>query len=381
MSCQDPFTSLLMRHRIMLWRMCWFHARGDRDRCCDMFQEVSIALWLRRDMLRSNATPGEERTWVRWQARSVLDLLKRRRQIPVESITDAMADSIADEETQQRRELIDDLLSVLGPDERRVLCLQLEGYRADEIAKLMGVSRDTVYQRMHRALDKLRRVALILLALLFSTAVAVAVVPQWRRSLFGSSIPKSSVPKEPVSPPSVPAKFIDTVVPVSSGDSLIARRQRRPVAPIPHLEGAPLQNDTLPPPPKELPKMPCIAIWGHKLTVSETNGELVKIYNGSGVLIAAKHCSGTCVFDILPYHADLMSSSIYIVQVGSHPPLRLDLRRPGFQAAPDLRRSETIEKRLSGPEEGRRKVFDYILTTPDYLPRPEEMTSGRKMVP
>lgn len=346
-----------------------------------MFQEVSIALWLRRDMLRDDATPSEERTWVRWQARSVLDLLKRRRQIPIESITDAMADSIADEETQQRRERIDDLLSVLGPDERRMLCLQLEGYRADEIAKLMGVSRDTVYQRMHRALDKLRRVALILLALLFSTAVAVAVVPQWRWSLFGSSTLESSMPEEPVSPPSVPAKFIDTVVSVSSGDSLIARRQRRHVGPIPHLEGAPFLNDTLPPPPQELPKMPRIAIWGHRLAVSDADDEMVRIYNGSGVLIAAKHCSGVCVFDILPYHADFTSSSIYIVQVGTRPPLRLDLRHPSFQATSDLRGSETIEKRLSGPEEGRRKVFDYILTTPDYLPHPEEMTNGWRMAP
>ena len=38
------YTALLMRHRDMLWRMCWRRADEDYDRCCDLMQDVSIAL-------------------------------------------------------------------------------------------------------------------------------------------------------------------------------------------------------------------------------------------------------------------------------------------------------------------------------------------------
>ena len=70
MNRQSAYTELLQRHHAMVWRMCWVAARGDRARCNDLVQEVSIVLWLRMDALRADASPGEERSWVYWQCRS-----------------------------------------------------------------------------------------------------------------------------------------------------------------------------------------------------------------------------------------------------------------------------------------------------------------------
>ena len=78
MSRHSVYTELLQRHRKMVWGLCWKQAHGHYERCCDLVQEVSIALWLHFDDLRPDASPREERAWVRWWTRSVLDLQRRK---------------------------------------------------------------------------------------------------------------------------------------------------------------------------------------------------------------------------------------------------------------------------------------------------------------
>ena len=73
MDRQSAYTELLERYRPLVWRMCWFGARGNWDRCNDLVQEVSIALWRHFGQLRPDATLQEERAWVSWQTRSALD--------------------------------------------------------------------------------------------------------------------------------------------------------------------------------------------------------------------------------------------------------------------------------------------------------------------
>ena len=61
MQNSDPFDELLKRHRPMVWRMCWISAHGNYERCRDLVQEVSIALWRHFGQLRPDATLQEER--------------------------------------------------------------------------------------------------------------------------------------------------------------------------------------------------------------------------------------------------------------------------------------------------------------------------------
>ena len=98
MDRHGTYTALLLRHRTQMWRMCWLRAHGNWDLCCDLLQEASIALWLNLDKLRPDATPGEERAWVRWQVQSWFEHMGRRRQLSTVPITAAMADSLADDD-------------------------------------------------------------------------------------------------------------------------------------------------------------------------------------------------------------------------------------------------------------------------------------------
>ena len=165
----------------MVWRGCWVRARGNYERCRDLVQEVSIALWLHLDQLRTDVSPKEEKAWVWWMTRTTLDHLHRSQQLPLQALTEAIAETIPDADNSAVEEDIEELMAALSPEEQQLVRLHIEGYRADEIAETLGLGRDTVYQRMHRALGKARKVLLVLFLLLVASTVAIAVVPQWRQ--------------------------------------------------------------------------------------------------------------------------------------------------------------------------------------------------------
>lgn len=324
MNSSDAYTALLMRHRTMLWRMCRVRALGDRDRSCDLLQEVSIALWLNFDKLRPDATPHQERAWVRWQARSVFDQIKRRRQLPTEPLNDALSDNLSDEDILRSKELLDDLFSALEPDEQRMMQLYLKGYHADEIGKHMGLSRNAVYQRMHRAVQKMRRVVLILLALLLTSAVAVAVVPQWRQLVFGSGKSEEPVidttPVQPQEEPPVELPPLDTVVRMVGSVVPPVREtlQHMPPMVVPDI---PVEMQPLPNPDKVT-----VNVNGNILTVSGAKDEMVRVYDMHGNLLASQPCDGFCVISLFP-STDFLACerSYYQLRIGSRPALLLKL--------------------------------------------------------
>ena len=153
----DTYTSLLLRHREMIWRLCWRYSKHDLERCSDLVQEVALALWQHFGHLRKGATPFEQEAWVYFRTRTVLRNLHRNpANQPLPRITDDLADSLADTRDDDR-ELVDDLLSLLTDEERRLVRLRLEGYSAEEISRKTGLSCAAVYQNMHRIINKLKR--------------------------------------------------------------------------------------------------------------------------------------------------------------------------------------------------------------------------------
>ena len=198
MAHRDTFTELLHRHSAMVEHLCYVCAGGNREQCRDLMQEVFIALWLNREKLRPDSTPEEERAWVRWVTRTTLDHLQRSERPVLLPLPDNLADLLPDTDTSAQTETVDELLSSLDPDERRILRLKLDGFPSDEIATIMGTNRNTIYQRVFRAVAKARRVALLVVSLLTVTAVAVAVVPGWRQTILGEpETPQRDTPLPP----------------------------------------------------------------------------------------------------------------------------------------------------------------------------------------
>ena len=203
----------------MVWALCWKSARGNRSRCKDLLQEVSITLWIHFDELRPDALPQEEKAWVRWWTRSVLDLQRRKERPSLLPLTAMVADMVAADDLLAQKDEMEHLMAALNPAEQELVRLHIEGYRPKEIASIMGLSRDVVYQRLHRALGKARRVLLVLFLLLVASTVAVAVVPSWRQRVFGSGEP-AVVDTIPVS---VPAALSPVLL--TAADSVSEKKQ------------------------------------------------------------------------------------------------------------------------------------------------------------
>ena len=336
------YTALLERHHAMLWQLCWKRASSDHDRCQDLMQDVSIQLWENFGKLRPDATQWQERAWVRWQARSVFYQAGRRQTLHTVASGDEVLSNIAcDDEARHRKELIDSLISTLNPDDQRMMRLYLDGYCGDEIGADMGLKRDAVYQRMHRAIRKMRSVAFILLALLLTSFVAIAVVPEWRQFFFGGEggevPPADTIPtqKEPVLQPAVQ---IDTAVTIEKNKPADTTAQQEPLEKMPMLGILHYTDTTHEPLKPPQTDDPIVSVDGSRLTITGVEGELVRVYDYSGNLVAAQKATVICTIDLFPsnatYHGlasagnalSTYDCSDYTILIGNRTPLKISLR-------------------------------------------------------
>lgn len=275
-----------------------------------------MALWENYDKLRPESTPREERAWVRWQTRSVFYRMQRQHHVETQPLTDRMAATLVDEDSRQAKEDLEELMATLSPDEQRMVRLQMEGYQANEIASIMGLKRNAVYQRMHRIVVKARRAIVVVLLLIGTSAMAIAVVPQWRHTVFGSA--KSEGAPQEEAPRSVVPRPTPRMVPQPqpSDDTIVELLPWSPPEPVHYLEASSMPLDTgQPPMPKAHRSQPVVIMSAHRLIVSGAEGEPVRIYdNNSGKLVHTQRCDGLCYFNL--------SRGDYFIQIGDDPALR-----------------------------------------------------------
>ena len=189
MNDHDTFNRLFRTYGAIVWSMCRSASHGDYERCRDLFQDVSVRLWMHIGDLRQDAMPHEEKAWVEWQTRHVLSHSRKPRDME-HNLPELPDDDTAAE--AERRTLVADLMAQLQDEDRQLMQMRLEGYSADEIAQATGLKRDAVYQRIHRIVARMRKMLIVLLFILAASAIAVAVVPQWRKAVFHRSTPPSS---------------------------------------------------------------------------------------------------------------------------------------------------------------------------------------------
>lgn len=347
MNRHSAYTELLNRHRPMVWRMCWVSSRGDFERCRDLVQEVSIVIWLHFDKLRPGASLREEKAWVRLLIRRTLDHQNRGQRPPMVAMTDAMAESIPNVDGSPSEEDIEELMATLNPEEQQLMRLHIEGYRADEIADVMGLNRDAVYQRMHRALSKARRVLLAVLLVAVVSSIAVAVVPQWREWVFPPADEGENPAEEPLKAPEGFPSLPDTLEVVV--DTPVHRPSWVPPPPLPHL--AAVVDTSLPHPPatlsdpckcpdgrrlalltnpgdslddpcepveEELPEV-TIIVNGDMVVVEGTADEEVCVFDAQGRLVTSARCNGHCSLPIRvnSFVSNASEARMFWVQVGS----------------------------------------------------------------
>jgi RNA polymerase sigma-70 factor, ECF subfamily len=153
------FEALARRHQAALYRVAT-RVLGDPVEAEDALQEALIDAWRRIGRFRTEASFA---TWMyRIVTNRCLDLLRRRRPVPVEQVDQRQP---APDDPQRAAEL-DAGLAELGravhdlPAELRVCWVlrELEGLGYTDIAQIAGASEDAVRGRIHRARVRLAEV-------------------------------------------------------------------------------------------------------------------------------------------------------------------------------------------------------------------------------
>lgn len=153
---QRQFVQMMERQRTFIWRMCYRGCGGESERCKDLVQDVYLALWSDFSNLREKENIKLEKAWVWWHTRTQISHHERKRK--EEPIPDGYEE--ADVEallSEERREIMEEIMASLGAREREVVEMRLEGYDYQEIGKQKGTTAAGAKQTMYRAMEKMKK--------------------------------------------------------------------------------------------------------------------------------------------------------------------------------------------------------------------------------
>lgn len=154
----QSFELLARRHQAALYRLA-VRVMGDDTEAEDALQEALLDGWRRIGTFRHDATFS---TWMyRIVANRCAGMLRRRRPVPVDEVTDTEA-----ADSPERTAELDAGMAALGRavrglrDDLRICWVlrELEGLGYTEIAEVTGASEDAVRGRIHRARVQLAEV-------------------------------------------------------------------------------------------------------------------------------------------------------------------------------------------------------------------------------
>jgi len=145
---------------------------GPSQEVDDVVQEVFIRFYQTLDRFRGEASL---RTYLtRIAINKTLDVLRRRKRILVRVVSrdderyrhkEPSADARDTHDAQERAKLVHAAIEKLPPKQRAVVVLRMiEGYSTEETAEILNLAYGTVLSRLSRALEKLKKVLLPILA-------------------------------------------------------------------------------------------------------------------------------------------------------------------------------------------------------------------------
>jgi len=153
---EKEFHRLMTQNKDLLWFVCNDYNLGPAWEVDDAFQEILVSLWRDFGSIRRRES---ERAWVyRVATNTMLGICRRKDNRPKTAppCTGESTDNgsgYREEDYEYLRQLID----LLDEADRRVLRMQLDGFKSHEIASSLGISRSAVYHRLSRAINKLKR--------------------------------------------------------------------------------------------------------------------------------------------------------------------------------------------------------------------------------
>ncbi len=148
------FSETIQTHDAMIRRICLGYAANPQD-LEDLYQDVLVNIWRG---LRSFRSESSIRTWVyRIALNTCVSTLRARSNRPSQaSLEDVIL--VADDSLDKRESIKDlyECIATLNPIDKAIMMMWLDEYSYDEIAETIGITRNNVATRLHRAKEKLK---------------------------------------------------------------------------------------------------------------------------------------------------------------------------------------------------------------------------------
>lgn len=158
MNQEKEFTDLLMQHQHIIYKICLMYANEKED-IADLYQETVYNLW-------KSYTRFENRSsFSTWVYRITLNIcitdVRQRKRKGVTCSLEQTTFSLLDER-DPKQEMMKEMYRMihgLNKLERMYIMLWLDGKTYEEIAEIIGTSRNQVATTLHRIKEKLKNKA------------------------------------------------------------------------------------------------------------------------------------------------------------------------------------------------------------------------------
>ena len=153
-SMEQEFARLVREHQSTIYTVCYMFSK-DSEEVNDLFQEILVNLW--RGFGKFDGR-SDIRTWfyrVSLNTCITIDRKKKRNKtVPLSMNINLYEDNDADTKQVQ---MLYNRINKLGPFDRAIVLLWLEGIPYDEIGEIIGISAKNVSVKLVRIREKLKQ--------------------------------------------------------------------------------------------------------------------------------------------------------------------------------------------------------------------------------
>lgn len=156
---EKAFIELIAEHQGLIHKVCSMYCDEADDRH-DLFQEVVLQLWRAYGSFRGEAKVS---TWMYRIAlnTAISGFRKHKRRPQGESLSQQMVDipyQGPDPDWEEKRRFLHQAIGQLSEVEKAIVMLHLEDHSYDEIAEIVGITRNYVGVKLNRIKEKLRKI-------------------------------------------------------------------------------------------------------------------------------------------------------------------------------------------------------------------------------
>lgn len=154
MNCKKEFAELVNRYKDVIFKVCYVYA--SREELEDYYQEVLIQLWRSLPKFRNESKMS---TWIyRISLNTCISYVRKNKKVNKVSLIDL---DFIDNDIEKKY-YIDELyllINRLNKFEKAIILLWLEERDYEEIASIVGISKNNVAVKLNRIKEKLRKMS------------------------------------------------------------------------------------------------------------------------------------------------------------------------------------------------------------------------------